>query len=50
MVAVLASGGGVVGKGRLPVIEGMYVRLAHGLPGELAEGQDLHRPFGKNNH
>ena len=32
---------------RLPVIEGIDVRLAHPLPGKQAEGHTAHHPFDK---
>ena len=38
------------GKGRLPVIGGIDVRLAHQLPGKPAEGHTPHPNFDKNNH
>ena len=33
------------GRRRLPVIGGIDIRLAHWLPGELAEGHASHYPF-----
>ena len=41
MAAVFVPGG------RLPVIGGTEVRLAHKLPGKLPEGHTPHRPFDK---
>ena len=38
------------GGGRFPVIGGVDVRLAHGLPGKLTEGCAPHHSFDKNNH
>ena len=43
LVAYLAPGG----RGRLPVIGGVNLRLAHRLPGKLAGGHATHRPFDK---
>ena len=37
-------------QGRVPVIEGIDVRLAHWLPWELEEGHTPHHPFDKNRH
>ena len=38
------------GRGRLPVIRVIDIRLAHQLLGKFTEGPTPHRPFDKNNH
>ena len=46
----VAAGLAPRGKGRLPVIAGIDVRLTHQLPGKLAEENAPHSPFDKNSH
>ena len=38
----------VFGEGRLPVTEGIYIRLAHQLLGKPLEKHAPHHPFDKN--
>ena len=38
------------GEGKLPVIRGIDVWLAHWFPGKPAEGPAPHSPFDKNSH